>query len=55
MIGDLEVIPRKQVKYRGAQLIEMDLEAVLRRHPKVTLIDELAHTNVPGSGKNEKR
>ena len=33
----------------------MDLDAVLRRHPKVALIDEFAHTNVPGSGRNEKR
>ncbi len=55
MIGDLEVVPRKKVEYRGSVLEEMDLDAVLRRHPKVALIDELAHTNVPGSGKNEKR
>ena len=55
MIGDLEVVPRKKVEYRGSMLEEMDLDAVLRRHPKVALIDELAHTNVPGSGKNEKR
>jgi two-component system, OmpR family, sensor histidine kinase KdpD len=55
MIGDLETVPRKVVDYRGAQLTEMDLDAVLRRHPKVALIDELAHTNVPGSGRHEKR
>ncbi len=55
MIGDLEVVPRKQVEYRGSVLEEMDLDAVLARHPRVALIDELAHTNVPGSGKNEKR
>ena len=55
MIGDLEVVPRKKVEYRGSVLEEMDLDAVLARHPKVALIDELAHTNVPGSGKNEKR
>jgi two-component system, OmpR family, sensor histidine kinase KdpD len=55
MIGDLEVIPRKQVDYRGAKLTEMDLDAVLRRHPAVVLVDELAHTNVPGSGRNDKR
>jgi two-component system, OmpR family, sensor histidine kinase KdpD len=55
MIGDLEVVPRQKVDYRGSVLEEMDLDAVLRRHPKVALIDELAHTNVPGSGKNEKR
>jgi len=55
MIGDLEVVPRKAVEYRGSRLEEMDLDAVLARHPEVALIDELAHTNVPGSGKNEKR
>jgi two-component system, OmpR family, sensor histidine kinase KdpD len=55
MIGDLEVVPRKKVEYRGSVLEEMDLDAVLARNPKVALIDELAHTNVPGSGKNEKR
>jgi two-component system, OmpR family, sensor histidine kinase KdpD len=55
MIGDLEVVPRRKVEYRGSVLEEMDLDAVLARHPKVALIDELAHTNVPGSGKNEKR
>jgi two-component system, OmpR family, sensor histidine kinase KdpD len=54
-IGDLEVVPRKVVEYRGAAFEEMDLDAVLRRHPKVALVDELAHTNVPGSGRNEKR
>jgi two-component system, OmpR family, sensor histidine kinase KdpD len=43
------------VMYRDSVLEEMDLEAVLRRHPKVALVDELAHTNVPGSGKNTKR
>jgi two-component system sensor histidine kinase KdpD len=48
-IGDLEVVPRKQVTYRGVTLEEMDTEAVIARHPKVALIDELAHTNVPGS------
>ncbi len=55
MVGDLEVVPRKKVEYRGSVLEEMDLDAVLARHPQVALIDELAHTNVPGSGKNEKR
>jgi two-component system, OmpR family, sensor histidine kinase KdpD len=55
MIGDLEVVPRKVVEYRGSPLEEMDLDAILRRHPQVALIDELAHTNVPGSGPHEKR
>jgi two-component system sensor histidine kinase KdpD len=53
-IGDLEVIPRKKVTYRGVTLEEMDTEAIIKRHPQVALIDELAHTNVPGS-KNQKR
>jgi two-component system sensor histidine kinase KdpD len=54
-IGDLEVVPRKMVEYRGTRFPEMDLDAVLARRPKVALIDELAHTNVPGSGRHEKR
>jgi two-component system, OmpR family, sensor histidine kinase KdpD len=53
-LGDLEVIPRKKVTYRGVTLEEMDTEAIIARHPKVALIDELAHTNVPGS-KHAKR
>ena len=55
LINGLEVIPRKVVDYRGRRLEEMDLDAVLRRRPEVALIDELAHTNVPGSGPHEKR
>ena len=51
----LEIVPRRAVEYRGVVLTEMDLEAVITRHPDVVLVDELAHTNVPGSGKNEKR
>jgi two-component system sensor histidine kinase KdpD len=54
-IADLEVIPRKKIDYRGTTFEEMDLDAVLARHPKVALIDELAHTNVPGSGRHAKR
>ncbi len=54
LIEGLEVIPRRQVQYRGIVLEEMDLEAVLARHPEVALVDELAHTNVPGS-ENAKR
>jgi two-component system sensor histidine kinase KdpD len=54
-IGDLEQIPRKVIDYRGATFGEMDLDGVLMRHPKVALVDELAHTNVPGSGRHEKR
>src|SRR5580704_13810327 len=52
LVGDLEVVPRQSVEYRGAVFEEMDLDAVLRRHPKLALVDELAHTNVPGSGHN---
>jgi two-component system sensor histidine kinase KdpD len=48
-VADLEVVPRRLVAYRGAALEEMDLDAVLARRPEVALIDELAHTNVPGS------
>lgn len=53
-IGDLEVIPRAKLLYRGSEFEEMDLAAVLARHPQVALVDEFAHTNVPGSA-NEKR
>ncbi len=54
-IRDLEVVPRKLVDYRGSRFEEMDTEAVIARRPAVALIDELAHTNVPGSGPHEKR
>jgi two-component system, OmpR family, sensor histidine kinase KdpD len=50
----LEVIPRRTVEYRGTVLEEMDTDAVIARHPAVALVDELAHTNAPGS-KHEKR
>src|SRR5574337_861490 len=46
----LELIPRRKVEYRGSVFEEMDLEAVLRRRPEVCIVDELPHTNVPGSG-----
>jgi len=49
MIGDLEVIPRRRGEYRGVTLEEMDTEAIIARAPRVALVDELAHTNVPGS------
>jgi two-component system, OmpR family, sensor histidine kinase KdpD len=48
-LGDLPVVPRKTVTYRGVGLPEMDLDAVLARRPEVALVDELAHTNAPGS------
>jgi two-component system sensor histidine kinase KdpD len=54
-LRDLPTVPRKNIRYRDAVWEEMDLAAVLARHPEVVLIDELAHTNVPGSGPHEKR
>jgi len=53
-VGDLEVVPRRTIEYQGASFTEMDLDAVLERHPMVALVDELAHHNVPGS-RNERR
>jgi two-component system sensor histidine kinase KdpD len=53
-IKDLEVLPRRRIEYRGTTLEEMDLDAVLRRRPQICVVDELAHTNVPGS-RHEKR
>ncbi|HAY21341.1 MAG TPA: histidine kinase [Desulfobacterales bacterium] len=47
LIGDLEVIPRKQFAYRGITVEEMDLDAVLARRPEIAIVDEVAHTNVP--------
>lgn len=49
LLQDLEVIPRRQLEYRGTVQTEMDLDAVLARKPQLVLVDELAHTNVPGS------
>ncbi len=49
LLADLEVIPRKQVEYRGVTLPEMDIDAVLIRRPQLALVDEFAHTNAPGS------
>ena len=54
MVEGLEVVPRRTLAYRDATFEEMDVDAVLARHPKVALVDELAHTNVPGS-RNPKR
>ena len=53
-IGELEQVPRRRIEYRGVILEEMDLDALLARRPTVALIDELAHTNAPGS-RNAKR
>ncbi|WP_044934015.1 universal stress protein [Pseudacidobacterium ailaaui] len=49
LLGDLEIVPLKQVPYRSVTLHEMDLDAVLARRPHTCIVDELAHTNVPGS------
>lgn len=54
LVGDLECIPLRQIEYRGITLEEMDVDAVIARRPEVAIVDELAHTNVPGS-KNQKR
>src|SRR6185295_6975564 len=50
----LELVPRRTLTYRDATFEELDVEAVLARRPAVALVDELAHTNVPGS-RNSKR
>src|SRR5580704_6297621 len=49
LLAGLEVIPRRRLEYRGQWLEEMDLDAILARHPQIVLVDELAHTNAPGS------
>src|SRR6266852_4118746 len=53
-LAGLEVLPRAKIAYRGAVFEEMDIDVVLARHPQIALVDELAHTNVPGS-RNAKR
>src|SRR5450432_712040 len=54
LIGDLEQVPMRRIEYRGVTLEETDVDAVIARQPAVAVVDELAHTNVPGS-KNHKR
>jgi two-component system sensor histidine kinase KdpD len=54
LIEELPLIPRKKIFYKGKELEEMDLQAILNINPEVVIVDELAHTNIPGS-KNEKR
>jgi two-component system sensor histidine kinase KdpD len=54
LLDGQEVLPRMTVSHRGIELTEMDLDAVIVRHPDIALVDELAHTNAPGS-RNEKR
>ena len=52
--GDLEIVPRRKIDYRGVVLEEMDLDAILRRRPQLCVVDELAHTNVPGSSHDKR-
>ena len=54
LISQLEAVPRKQIDYKGTMFEEMDVDAILARRPEVVLVDELAHTNIPGS-KRRKR
>jgi two-component system sensor histidine kinase KdpD len=54
LIGDLERVPLRKIEYSGVTLEELDVDSVIARSPKVAIVDELAHTNVPGS-KNRKR
>ena len=49
LLSGLEIIPRKSIEYKGLLVSEMDLDAILKRHPAVVLVDELAHTNIEGS------
>ena len=49
MLSGLEVLPRASIDYRGIKLTEMDVDAILARHPQLVLVDEMAHTNAPGS------
>ena len=49
LLYDLDILPRKVIEYRGRELTEFDLDAALKRHPELVLVDELAHTNAPGS------
>jgi len=53
-LGELEIVPRKRVEYRGTWLEEMDTDAILARRPRIVLVDELAHSNVPGSARNKR-
>jgi two-component system sensor histidine kinase KdpD len=53
-LKDLEIVPRRNVEHRGVTLEEMDVDAIIHRHPQICIVDELAHTNVPGS-RHDKR
>ncbi|HZV58748.1 MAG TPA: sensor histidine kinase KdpD [Candidatus Eremiobacteraceae bacterium] len=54
LVPELETIPRRSIEYKGTMFEEMDVDAIIARHPAVVLVDELAHTNIPGS-KHRKR
>ena len=54
LLEGLTIIPRKKIFYKGKEIEEMDLDSILRLHPELVIIDELAHTNIEGS-RNEKR
>jgi two-component system sensor histidine kinase KdpD len=54
MLGDLEIVPRRTTSHRGVELTEMDVDAVLERNPDLALVDELAHTNAPGSVRQKR-
>jgi two-component system sensor histidine kinase KdpD len=53
-VADLEIVPKRKFPYKGVELEEMDLDAILARRPQICLVDELAHSNAPGS-RHEKR
>lgn len=53
-IGDIEVVPRKKIEYRGVTLDEMDVDAIIARRPQIAIVDEFAHTNVPGSPRRKR-
>src|SRR5260370_8291715 len=49
LLDGFEIVPRKRLEYRGQSLEEMDLDALIARHPQIALVDELAHADAPGS------
>jgi two-component system sensor histidine kinase KdpD len=53
-IRDIEVVPRQKIEYRGVTLEEMDVDAIIARHPQIAIVDELAHTNVPGASRRKR-
>ena len=53
-LRDIEIVPRRKIAYRGVTLEEMDVDAVIARRPRIAIVDELAHTNVPGAGHRKR-